>query len=124
MVLPPFLRPSVATPMEIPSDLQHGCGVLMLGLFVLFLPGHAEVVEILLDKFDGIDVDARNKLGITPLIKACVTGKRKCVQLLLDKGELADRAACWLFRRRVFRCIFHEIHTDLFRLGTSQLQHI
>ncbi|XP_043221659.1 photoreceptor ankyrin repeat protein-like [Amphibalanus amphitrite] len=48
--------------------------------------GHSEVVDVLLSKFEGIEVDARNRLGITPLIKACVTGKQKCVQILLDKG--------------------------------------
>ena len=57
---------------------------------VLFVfAGHAEVVELLLSRFEGIEVDARNKMGITPLIKACVTGKRRCVQLLLDKGGAA-----------------------------------
>ena len=58
------------------------------------ISGHAEVVEVLLSRFEGIEVDPRNKLGITPLIKACVTGKRRCVQLLLDKGGLADQGIC------------------------------
>ncbi|KAF0307825.1 Photoreceptor ankyrin repeat protein [Amphibalanus amphitrite] len=59
--------------------------------------GHSEVVDVLLSKFEGIEVDARNRLGITPLIKACVTGKQKCVQILLDKvvtnGELSTGTA-------------------------------
>ncbi|XP_037076949.1 ankyrin repeat domain-containing protein 33B-like [Pollicipes pollicipes] len=53
--------------------------------------GHAEVVSALLNKFDGIEVDARNKQGITPLIKACVQGKARCAKLLVEKG--ADPAA-------------------------------
>ena len=71
-----------------PKNVLSPCGSKASFVLRYSCAGHADVVDVLLSKFEGIEVDARNRLGITPLIKACVTGKRKCVQILLDKGGL------------------------------------
>nr|CAD7576520.1 unnamed protein product [Timema californicum] len=48
--------------------------------------GHVETVNFLLSRSTGIEVDARNHLGFTPLMKAALQGRTKCAKLLLFAG--------------------------------------
>lgn len=48
--------------------------------------GHAEVVQYLLNHFKDLDIDQRNFLGFTPLMKASLQGRNKCVKILLFAG--------------------------------------
>ncbi|XP_046395498.1 uncharacterized serine-rich protein C215.13-like [Ischnura elegans] len=48
--------------------------------------GHADILNILLSRCAGVDVDARNALGFTPLMKAALQGRTKCAKLLLIAG--------------------------------------
>lgn len=48
--------------------------------------GQVEVVSLLLDRVEEIEVDARNILGFTPLMKAAIQGRTKCAKLLLFAG--------------------------------------
>lgn len=48
--------------------------------------GHHEVIIRLLACFKTLAVDVRNSVGMTPLMKAALQGKTKCVRLLLNAG--------------------------------------
>ncbi|XP_046673820.1 ankyrin repeat domain-containing protein 33B-like [Homalodisca vitripennis] len=48
--------------------------------------GQVESVNYLLSRCSGIEVDARNHLGFTPLMKAAIQGRTKCAKLLLFAG--------------------------------------
>ncbi|XP_059472256.1 espin-like [Neocloeon triangulifer] len=48
--------------------------------------GHVEVLNLLLSRCSGVEVDARNSLGFTPLMKAALQGRTKCAKLLLFAG--------------------------------------
>ncbi|XP_069679148.1 uncharacterized protein [Periplaneta americana] len=48
--------------------------------------GHVEVTNYMLSKCTGVEVDARNALGFTPLMKAALQGRTKCAKLLLFAG--------------------------------------
>ncbi|XP_039286804.1 photoreceptor ankyrin repeat protein [Nilaparvata lugens] len=48
--------------------------------------GQVEAVNFLLSRCSGIEVDARNHLGFTPLMKAAIQGRTKCAKLLLFAG--------------------------------------
>ncbi|XP_025156093.1 uncharacterized protein LOC105186920 isoform X2 [Harpegnathos saltator] len=48
--------------------------------------GHAECLNILLQKCPDIEVDARNTMGLTPLMKAAIQGRINCAKILLFAG--------------------------------------
>jgi ankyrin repeat protein len=50
-------------------------------------PGQTEIVNMLLTKCKGINIDARNNLGFTPLMKAALQGRTKSAKLLLFAGK-------------------------------------
>lgn len=52
--------------------------------------GQVESVNYLLSRCAGIEVDARNNLGFTPLMKAAIQGRTKCAKLLLFAGLFYD----------------------------------
>lgn len=41
----------------------------------------------MLSRCRGIEIDARNNLGFTPLMKAALQGRNKCAKLLLFAGK-------------------------------------
>ncbi|PNF13994.1 hypothetical protein B7P43_G08584 [Cryptotermes secundus] len=47
--------------------------------------GHVEVLNFMLNKCT-VEVDARNAMGFTPLMKAALQGRTKCAKLLLFAG--------------------------------------
>ena len=55
--------------------------------------GHLEVLRTLLDH--GLSLNARNKEGLTPLIKACMPARVSCpaIQMLINQGALINAAA-------------------------------
>jgi hypothetical protein len=53
--------------------------------------GQTECLNILLQRCPDIEVDARNTLGFTPLMKAALQGRTKCAKILLFAGE-SERA--------------------------------
>ncbi|XP_049827663.1 ankyrin repeat domain-containing protein 33B-like isoform X2 [Schistocerca gregaria] len=48
--------------------------------------GHVEVLNYLLSRRPDVEVDARNALGFTALMKAALQGRTKCAKLLLFAG--------------------------------------
>ncbi|XP_065340643.1 photoreceptor ankyrin repeat protein-like isoform X2 [Cloeon dipterum] len=48
--------------------------------------GHVEVLNLLLSRCSSVEVDSRNSLGFTPLMKAALQGRTKCAKLLLFAG--------------------------------------
>jgi ankyrin repeat protein len=54
---------------------------------VFLFAGQVEVVNVLLRQCPNIEIDARNNLGFTPLMKAAIQGRTKCAKLLLAAGE-------------------------------------
>ncbi|KAL6977968.1 Ankyrin repeat domain-containing protein 33B [Sarracenia purpurea var. burkii] len=48
--------------------------------------GQVEAVNLLLNSCSGIEIDARNQYGVTPLMKAALQGRTKCAKLLLFAG--------------------------------------
>ncbi|CAG0892097.1 unnamed protein product [Darwinula stevensoni] len=49
--------------------------------------GHYEIINYLVTQFkSSIDLDLRNDLGFTALMKAALQGRSKCAQLLLEAG--------------------------------------
>ncbi|KAK4877558.1 hypothetical protein RN001_010064 [Aquatica leii] len=48
--------------------------------------GQVECLNVLLSRCKGIEIDARNNLGFTPLMKAALQGRNKCAKLLLFAG--------------------------------------
>ncbi|XP_073976247.1 uncharacterized protein [Rhodnius prolixus] len=48
--------------------------------------GQVEVISLLVTRATDIEVDARNFLGFTPLMKAAIQGRTKCAKLLLFAG--------------------------------------
>lgn len=48
--------------------------------------GQVEAVNYMLSRCVGLEVDARNALGFTPLMKAALQGRTKCAKLLLFAG--------------------------------------
>ncbi|XP_025417093.1 uncharacterized protein LOC112688213 isoform X3 [Sipha flava] len=48
--------------------------------------GHSEIVCLLLNNCLQLDIDARNCLGFTPLMKAALQGRTKCAKFLLYAG--------------------------------------
>lgn len=48
--------------------------------------GQIDSLNILLQRCPGIEVDTRNKLGFTPLMKAALQGRTKCAKILLFAG--------------------------------------
>lgn len=52
-----------------------------------FPSGHTEVVSHLVNKCNrSVDLDARNALGFTPLMKAALQGRTKIAKILLFAG--------------------------------------
>ena len=49
-----------------------------------------EVLNLMLSRCAGLDVDARNLLGFTPLMKAALQGRTKCAKLLLFAGKCSS----------------------------------
>lgn len=64
--------------------------ILVLKICVVFV-GHVEVLNFMLSKCTGVEVDARNALGFTPLMKAALQGRTKCAKLLLFAGMYATQ---------------------------------
>ena len=61
--------------------LQHcNCDTCVL------ISGHVEVMNFMLSKCT-VEVDARNALGFTPLMKAALQGRTKCAKILLLAGK-------------------------------------
>lgn len=48
--------------------------------------GQVECLNVLLSRCKTIEIDARNNLGFTPLMKAALQGRNKCAKLLLFAG--------------------------------------
>lgn len=48
--------------------------------------GQVECLNFLLSRCQGLEIDARNHLGFTPLMKAALQGRNKCAKLLLFAG--------------------------------------
>ncbi|XP_050301366.1 uncharacterized protein LOC126739640 [Anthonomus grandis grandis] len=48
--------------------------------------GQVECLNCLASRCRGVDIDARNNLGFTPLMKAALQGRNKCAKLLLFAG--------------------------------------
>ncbi|CAH1113051.1 unnamed protein product, partial [Psylliodes chrysocephalus] len=48
--------------------------------------GQIECLNCMLSRCRGIEIDARNNLGFTPLMKAALQGRNKCAKLLLFGG--------------------------------------
>lgn len=46
-----------------------------------------ECLNCMLSRCRGIEIDARNNLGFTPLMKAALQGRNKCAKLLLFAGQ-------------------------------------
>lgn len=53
-----------------------------------FILGHANVVQVLLERFPALKFDQVNKLGQTALIKAAIQGRVSCAKLLLHASKL------------------------------------
>ncbi|KAG5680455.1 hypothetical protein PVAND_009963 [Polypedilum vanderplanki] len=51
--------------------------------------GQTDIVNMLLTKCKGINIDAKNNLGFTPLMKAALQGRTKTAKLLLFAGASA-----------------------------------
>lgn len=51
------------------------------------ISGQTEIVNMLLTKCKGINIDAKNNLGFTPLMKAALQGRTKSAKLLLFAGK-------------------------------------
>lgn len=50
--------------------------------------GQSEIINMLLTRSRSIEIDARNLLGFTPLMKAALQGRTRCAKLLLFAGNL------------------------------------
>ncbi|KAL0279913.1 UNVERIFIED_CONTAM: hypothetical protein PYX00_001368 [Menopon gallinae] len=48
--------------------------------------GQVDVISYMVSTCHGLDIDARNALGFTPLMKAALQGRTKCAKLLLCAG--------------------------------------
>ncbi|CAH1169748.1 unnamed protein product [Phaedon cochleariae] len=48
--------------------------------------GQIECLNCMLSRCRGVEIDARNNLGFTPLMKAALQGRNKCAKLLLFAG--------------------------------------
>ncbi|HNY12347.1 MAG TPA: ankyrin repeat domain-containing protein, partial [Candidatus Wallbacteria bacterium] len=59
-----------------------------LGLIWAIDNGYADIAKLQLEK--GIDVNARDGEGMTPLMHAAIYGNREIVKMLLDKGADAS----------------------------------
>lgn len=51
-----------------------------------YVTGQVECLNFLLSRCQGLEIDARNHLGFTPLMKAALQGRNKCAKLLLFAG--------------------------------------
>lgn len=49
--------------------------------------GQVEILNHMLSRCTGLEIDARNSLGFTPLMKAALQGRTKCAKLLLFAGQ-------------------------------------
>ncbi|KAH0998912.1 hypothetical protein HUJ05_013321 [Dendroctonus ponderosae] len=49
--------------------------------------GQVECLNCLASRCRGVEIDARNNLGFTPLMKAALQGRNKCAKLLLFAGR-------------------------------------
>ena len=86
--------------------------------FLSCLPGHVDVVRLLLDA--GSHIEHRNKAGCTPLMLAAREGHLETTRLLLDRGAKLDEAsgsnedtpltlACWKGQyccERMYQCFW------------------
>lgn len=54
--------------------------------FLYCFAGQIECLNCIITSCKGIEVDARNNLGFTPLMKAALQGRNKCAKLLLFAG--------------------------------------
>ncbi|KAL3122734.1 hypothetical protein niasHT_005451 [Heterodera trifolii] len=48
--------------------------------------GYTQIIELLIDRFDKLEIDHVNKLGQTALIKAAIQGRANCARILLCAG--------------------------------------
>lgn len=55
-----------------------------------FFSGQVECLNCMLSRCRGIEIDARNNLGFTPLMKAALQGRNKCAKLLLFAGKFNE----------------------------------
>lgn len=60
--------------------------------------GQTEIVNMLLTKSKGINIDAKNNLGFTPLMKAALQGRTKSAKLLLFAGKYSNVLLVDIFR--------------------------
>lgn len=54
---------------------------------IVIILGQADMVNMLLTRSRSINVDAKNHLGFTPLMKAALQGRIRCAKLLLFAGK-------------------------------------
>lgn len=52
-----------------------------------FIPGRAEIINMLITRCRTLDKDQKNHLGLTPLMKAALQGRSKCAKILLLGGK-------------------------------------
>lgn len=71
---------------DIDPDIEDNDGNTPLGIAAQ--GGHTHIVTLLLDKFTPhlIKVDPPNNFGYTPLMKASMQGRNKCIRVLLAAG--------------------------------------
>jgi ankyrin repeat protein len=55
----------------------------------VLIAGHVEILNFMPNKCTA-EVDARNAMGFTPLMKAALQGRTKCAKLLLFAGMYAS----------------------------------
>lgn len=66
---------------------EHAADDVMMYMLLVTRTGQTECLNILLQRCPDIEVDARNTLGFTPLMKAALQGRTKCAKILLFAGE-------------------------------------
>jgi ankyrin repeat protein len=83
--------------------------ILILFIFI----GQTEIVNMLLTKCKGINIDAKNNLGFTPLMKAALQGRTKTAKLLLFAGKYEKEISSLIIFIFLF-LIFYLLHRFFF----------
>ncbi|KAK9700538.1 Ankyrin repeats (3 copies) [Popillia japonica] len=66
--------------------------------------GQVECLNCMLTRCRGIEIDARNNLGFTPLMKAALQGRNKCAKLLLFADEQKiEKVSLWKQWKNYFK---------------------
>lgn len=60
----------------------------MIHDYYIHPPGQVEAINSIITKCPDVELDARNDLGFTPLMKAAIQGRTKCAKLLLVAGKM------------------------------------